>query len=204
MDSVINQPTLTTYPDGSQAWYLHDQLHREDGPAIIYPNGKQAWHLHGQRHREDGPAIIYPNGYQVWYLHGKRHREDGPAVIHPNGLQYWYLHGQRHREDGPAIINPDGRQEWYLHGVEVSAEEVFSSKNNEIKENSKENTLANCSLNIILANPNFHLISIIGECHFHLNRDQVIAELEEVGDQNIKLEIIPDNEEIRIMPHVME
>ena len=110
MDSVINQPTLTTYPDGSQAWYLHDQLHREDGPAIIRPDGLQYWYLHGQLHREDGPAVIYPDG-----------------------SQYWYLHGQLHREDGPAIINPDGYQAWYLHDVQVSAEEVFSKMTKEQK-----------------------------------------------------------------------
>ena len=98
-----------------------------------YSDGSQRWYLHGQLHREDGPAIIRPDGSQEWWLHGQLHREDGPAIIHPDGSQYWYLHGKRHREDGPAIINPDGKQAWYLHGVEVSAEELFSKMTKEQK-----------------------------------------------------------------------
>ena len=28
-------------------WYLNDQLHREDGPAVEYANGDKAWLLNG-------------------------------------------------------------------------------------------------------------------------------------------------------------
>ena len=63
-------PTLTTFSDGSQAWWLHGKRHREDGPAVIYLDGYQAWYLHGQLHREDGPAVIWPDGSQEWWLDG--------------------------------------------------------------------------------------------------------------------------------------
>jgi (2Fe-2S) ferredoxin len=38
---MIMKPTLKTYPDGHQEWYLNDRLHREDGPAVIWPDGRQ-------------------------------------------------------------------------------------------------------------------------------------------------------------------
>jgi hypothetical protein len=80
--------------DGNKYWYLNDQLHREDGPAIEHVSGNKAWYLHGQLYREDGPAIEYTNGDKDWYLHGQRHREDGPAVERWDGRKYWFLHGK--------------------------------------------------------------------------------------------------------------
>jgi hypothetical protein len=65
------KPTLKTYKDGTQAWYLNDEFHREDGPAYIGSSGTQAWFINGKHHREDGPAIIYPDGTQQWHLNGK-------------------------------------------------------------------------------------------------------------------------------------
>lgn len=57
---------------GIKAWFnSNNELHNEDGPAIIYPNGDKAWYLNGHRHREDGPAIEYANGLKIWYLNGK-------------------------------------------------------------------------------------------------------------------------------------
>ena len=57
--------------DGTIIWKnQNDQIHREDGPAIIYPDGGEYWYQNGKFHREDGPAIIYPNGYKFWYKNG--------------------------------------------------------------------------------------------------------------------------------------
>jgi hypothetical protein len=78
--------------DGDKCWYLNDQLHREDGPAIEYVDGHKAWYLNDQLHREDGPAIEYADGDKVWYLHGKCHRIDGPAREYADGSKAWYLH----------------------------------------------------------------------------------------------------------------
>ena len=56
---------------GTKRWYLHDKLHREDGPAVEDADGAKYWYLHGERHREDGPAEEYPDGTKYWYLNGK-------------------------------------------------------------------------------------------------------------------------------------
>jgi len=57
--------------DGTECWYLHDRLHRIDGPAVIYPNGVQYWYQNGLLHRTNGPAAIYPSGDPEWYLNGR-------------------------------------------------------------------------------------------------------------------------------------
>ncbi len=68
----------------------HDQLHREDGPAIEYANGDKYWYQNGKYHREDGPAIERVNGNKFWHQNGKYHREDGPAIEYANGDKVWY------------------------------------------------------------------------------------------------------------------
>jgi hypothetical protein len=88
------KPTLKTYKDGRQEWYLNGYIHREDGPAVIYPDGTQWWYLNDKIHREDGPAVIYSNGTQSWWLSGNLHREDGPAIIYPDGTQAWCVNGK--------------------------------------------------------------------------------------------------------------
>jgi hypothetical protein len=57
--------------EGNKSWFLDDELHREDGPAIEDANGYKAWYLMGKLHREDGPAIEYSNGDKAWSLNGK-------------------------------------------------------------------------------------------------------------------------------------
>ena len=76
---------------GGKYWYLNENLHREDGPAVEYVNGTKFWYLNGKRHREDGPAVEYADGGKEWYLNGNLHREDGPAAEFSNGSKYWYL-----------------------------------------------------------------------------------------------------------------
>ena len=55
---------------GTKRWYLNDEFHRTDGPAIEYRNGTKCWCLNGKRHRTDGPAIEYSDGTKHWYLNG--------------------------------------------------------------------------------------------------------------------------------------
>ena len=54
----------------------HNQLHREDGPAVILPTGSEFWYYNGQRHREDGPALEHYHGGKEWHIFGKRYTED--------------------------------------------------------------------------------------------------------------------------------
>jgi hypothetical protein len=83
--------------DGSKRYYLNDQLHREDGPAIERVDGTKAWYQNGVLHRLDGPAY------------------EGRVL----GTRSWYQYGQRHRLDGPAIEWSDGRKFWYFHDEEI-------------------------------------------------------------------------------------
>lgn len=55
---------------GAKFYYLNDQLHRDDGPAIEYPNGDKFWYKKDQSHRLDGPAIELCNGNKFWYYEG--------------------------------------------------------------------------------------------------------------------------------------
>jgi len=87
----------------------------------INKNGTKAWYLNGEPHREDGPAIELADGYKAWYLNGKLHRENGPAIEWV-GTKEWFLNGQRHRVDGPAIEWPDGYKAWYLKGKKITEE----------------------------------------------------------------------------------
>ena len=64
--------TVKVYSNGDKYWYLNDELHREDGPAIEDSDGDKSWYLNGKLHREDGPAIEDPYGYKAWYLNGKK------------------------------------------------------------------------------------------------------------------------------------
>ena len=82
---------VEVYANGDKWWFLNDQLHREDGPAVECANGTKSWYLNDKRHREDGPAIEFASGAKWWYLNDKRHREDGPAVEFASGAKWWYL-----------------------------------------------------------------------------------------------------------------
>lgn len=84
---------VKVYDDGRKDWFLNDQRHREDGPAIEWADGKEWW-INGQRHREDGPAIEWADGSKYWWLNGKRHREDGPAAEYADGNKEWWLNGK--------------------------------------------------------------------------------------------------------------
>ena len=67
---------VRVYDKGDKQWYLNNELHREDGPAVELANGNKAWWLNGKLHREDGPAIESANGDKEWYLNGVRLTEE--------------------------------------------------------------------------------------------------------------------------------
>ena len=62
--------------DGTKRWWLHDKIHRTDGPAIEWANGTKVWYLNGRLHRTDGPAAEYSNGDTDWYLNGQHYSFD--------------------------------------------------------------------------------------------------------------------------------
>ena len=79
----MKNPIIIYYDSGKvwiKEWYLNDQLHRTDGPAVIeyFHSGEvwiKEWYLNGEQHRTDGPASIsnYQTGEIVyeWYLNDK-------------------------------------------------------------------------------------------------------------------------------------
>lgn len=56
-------------------YYLDDQIHRTDGPAIECINGTKKWFAYDKLHRIDGPAIEWNTGGKVWYINGKEYSE---------------------------------------------------------------------------------------------------------------------------------
>jgi hypothetical protein len=90
-EKQMQKPICEESANGDKHWFLNDELHREDGPAVEYANGDKQWFLNGKLHREDGPAIEYASGDKRWFMNGKLHREDGPAVEYANGEKEWWL-----------------------------------------------------------------------------------------------------------------
>jgi hypothetical protein len=92
----MNESICRIKENGNKFWYLNNQRHRTDGPAVEFTNGDKYWYLNGQLHREDGPAIEWANGNKSWYLNNHRHRTDGPAVEFANGNKKWWLNGKEY------------------------------------------------------------------------------------------------------------
>lgn len=110
--------------NGDEIWFnQYEQIHRDDGPAIIQKDGSRKWYKDNELHRDDGPAIELSSGTKAWYKDGERHRDDGPAVIHSSGVKKWYKNGWLHRDDGPAYENGKGYKEWWWYGKPISQEE---------------------------------------------------------------------------------
>ena len=46
MGDVKEQPECEVDKNGTKRWYLNDELHREDGPAVEHTDGGKEWWLH--------------------------------------------------------------------------------------------------------------------------------------------------------------
>ena len=75
------EPKLFEYPNGTKAWCLNDEYHREDGPAVEWADGGKDWYLNYQRHRENGPAVEWADGTKEWFLNGKEYTEEEYVMI---------------------------------------------------------------------------------------------------------------------------
>ena len=76
----MKEYTVKVYDSGTKKWYLNDQLHREDGPAVEFANGTKYWYLNDQFHREDGPAVERVDGSKEWWVNGKYLGDKDPNV----------------------------------------------------------------------------------------------------------------------------
>lgn len=70
----------------------------DDYGTIKYFNEQQ------QLHREDGPALIYEHGSKHWYQNGDMHRLDGPAYERWDGHQEYWINGQEYTEEEFKLI----------------------------------------------------------------------------------------------------
>lgn len=62
--------------EGNEEWRnSKNQLHREDGPAMVWADGTRKWYYNGVLHREDGPAIEWGSTRSgredAWYIDGE-------------------------------------------------------------------------------------------------------------------------------------
>jgi hypothetical protein len=71
-----NQSELEVDVRGNKRWYLGDELHREDGPAVEWIDGDKWWFLNGKLHRTDGPAVEGLNENKYWYLNNKEYTHE--------------------------------------------------------------------------------------------------------------------------------
>lgn len=58
----------------------NNQLHCEDGPAVLFADGSKIWIVKGLRHRVDGPAAEYADGTCEYWRHGMPVRESPNAA----------------------------------------------------------------------------------------------------------------------------
>lgn len=61
-------------PDRIEYYDDNEELHNDNGPAVVYANGDKAWYQHGKLHREDGAAFEGQNGYRAFWLKGLKYR----------------------------------------------------------------------------------------------------------------------------------
>ena len=67
---------------GTQYWYLNDNLHRTDGPAVIYPKGTQCWYLNGKEVNKDIFNFILTCTMEelIPYIFGLQYKDYKPLV----------------------------------------------------------------------------------------------------------------------------
>ena len=88
------QPQCEVYPDGTKYWFLNDQLHREDGPAVEHLDGTKKWFLNGKRHREDGPAVEWPGGAKWWWFNDEKVHPEVLVDLHLSRGTFCYYNEQ--------------------------------------------------------------------------------------------------------------
>jgi endo-1,4-beta-mannosidase len=81
MSNYLSEHKITKLPNG--------------GILAEHSNGDKFWYLNNQNHRDDGPAIEFISGNKMWYINHKIHRIDGPAVECLSGYKEWWINGQQ-------------------------------------------------------------------------------------------------------------
>ena len=63
----ISMPDPVIDDLGNKIWWLNNQLHREDGPAIEDANGTNEWWLNDKQYTEEEFALLqFMNGINIY------------------------------------------------------------------------------------------------------------------------------------------
>ena len=61
--------------NNSFSFFMGDNFHRANGPAVNGDSGNKYWMQNNEYHRLDGPAIEHSNGAKEWFQYGKSCRQ---------------------------------------------------------------------------------------------------------------------------------
>jgi hypothetical protein len=93
------------------------KVETDENGTVTYRNADD------ELHNENGPAVIYADGDKEYYINGQLHNENGPAMVGLDGSKYHYINGYFHNPHGPAIVHTDGSKEYYKNGNMLSEAE---------------------------------------------------------------------------------
>lgn len=126
MKSLIMKSNLLNFAAGknSSVEFIHSDKH---SIYVVRDSSYEIWFQDNEIHREDGPAIIYKNGSVAYCKNGKFHREDGPAVINAHGFVQYWKDGKLSNEDGPAVVYMNGEVEYWIDGVSLTSADKLMS-----------------------------------------------------------------------------
>jgi hypothetical protein len=119
--------------NGVQYTFGFNELHNEEGPAILKVDGQKLYlehRINGKLHNCDEPALVHfdDNLYHIaYYKDNKLHCETGPAEIYNEYsvmyIEIWKINGIYHRENSPAfivktdLIDIPNMKKYYNYGV---------------------------------------------------------------------------------------
>lgn len=137
--SIDGPARYWVYHDGTSVteYYVNGRRHRDgDKPAYIKEDVRgvttEFYYVNDQLHRENGPAIVTRMGDVIheshYFINGKLHREDGPAinVNKPSGTSFWQFSDlYTYATDGRPFVHETLDAPFYayaLSGYPCSAE----------------------------------------------------------------------------------
>lgn len=111
---LINGSNIITDNFRSNDIYAYVYFHKENSPSVINTKFGCYWYyLNDELHRLDGPAIYHcencdcdaREGDYLYYVEGKLHRLDGPARDWGNGDVEWWVNGIHLSPEKEKLLN---------------------------------------------------------------------------------------------------
>ena len=76
-------------PPAVDEWYTHGAHTRIGKPASVYKNGNTTWYLNDQKHRIDGPAVDWSTK-KFWFVNGTEITDSMGQFMKKYGITYPY------------------------------------------------------------------------------------------------------------------